>query len=399
MEKLTDKKIIGRTTFLFMMLYMISYITRINYGAIISEMVFATGMTKSALSMALTGSFITYGAGQVISGICGDKLSPKKLVMYGLFLTAAMNILIPLCANPYQMLVVWCVNGFAQAFMWPPLVKIMVMCFHTEDYNRASVKVSWGSSFGTITVYFIGPLLIWLSGWKSVFFVCAATAIVMALIWNKVCIDTPVEPVVKEKEKRTKFNLFTPTVIMIMITIILQGMLRDGVTTWMPSYISETYNLDNKVSILTGVIMPLFSILCFSLASKLYKNKFTNPVLCAGVIFGCGALAALALYFLSSTSAIVSVLLSALLTGCMHGVNLVLVCYVPPFFKKYGNISTVSGVINACTYIGSAISTYGIALISDTRGWSFTIFVWFIIALSGTLVSLATSRPWKKNYM
>ena len=399
MQKLTGKKAIGKMTFLFMMLYMISYITRINYGAIVSEMVEATGMTKAMLSMALTGSFITYGAGQIISGICGDKLPPKKLIMYGLFVTATMNILIPFCNNGYQMLAVWCVNGFAQAFMWPPLVKIMVMLFDTEDYNAASVKVSWGSSFGTISVYFLGPILILISGWKSVFFVCASMAVIMALIWNKACVDTPVEPVQKTKEEKVKYKLFTPTLIMIMITIILQGMLRDGVTTWMPSYISETYNLSRVVSILTGVIMPIFSIVSFSITSKLYKKYFSNPVLCAGVIFGFGAVSALALYLLSSTSAAISVLLSALLTGSMHGVNLVLICYIPSFFRKYGNISTVSGVLNSCTYVGSAISTYGIALISEARGWTFTIFIWFIIALLGTVISFVAARPWKKQYM
>ena len=45
----------------------------------------------------------------------------------------------------------------------------------------------------------------------------------------------------------------------VMIAIVMQGMLRDGVTTWMPSYISETYNLSNAIAILTGVVLPVFS--------------------------------------------------------------------------------------------------------------------------------------------
>ena len=65
---------------------MVSYITRINYGTIILEMERATKISRSLLSMALTGSFITYGTGQVISGFLGDKISPKKLVSCGLFL-------------------------------------------------------------------------------------------------------------------------------------------------------------------------------------------------------------------------------------------------------------------------------------------------------------------------
>ena len=95
---------------------MVSYMSRINYGAIVSEMASAENLSKSMLSLALTGSFITYGTGQIISGVCGDRFSPKKLVFGGLLVTMLMNLLIPFCQNPYQMLAVWCINGFAQSF-------------------------------------------------------------------------------------------------------------------------------------------------------------------------------------------------------------------------------------------------------------------------------------------
>ena len=120
-------------------------------------------------------------------------------------------------------------------------------------------------------------------------------------------------------------------------------------------------------------------------------------MLCSGVIFGVGALSALGLYFLSGQNAIFSVALSALLTGCMHGVNLLLICIVPAAFKKYGNVSTVSGVINSCTYIGSAISTYGIALLSVKIGWGNTLLIWVAIAALGTLICFACSKPWEKK--
>lgn len=398
--KLTDKKQITGLIWLFTFTYMISYITRINYGAIISEMERSTGMARSLLSMALTGSFITYGAGQIISGVLGDKFSPKKLVSFGFIITIVMNILIPFCSSPYLMLIIWCINGFAQSLMWPPIVKLMAILLPDEDYGRASVKISWGSSFGTIFVYLSSPLLISFAGWKSVFFSSAVMAIIMLLIWNKFCLDIkPEEKKAEVKKKNTSMSsLFTPVMICIMLSIVLQGMLRDGVTTWMPSYISETYNLSSVISILTGVILPLFSILSFQAASTLHKNTFKNPVTCAGVIFALGTLSALGLYFSTGHSAAISVLLSALLTGCMHGVNLMLICMVPAFFKKQGNVSTVSGIINSCTYIGSAISTYGIALLSESFGWSFTLFIWLLIALSGTLLCFISAKGWYRNY-
>ena len=62
-----DKRV-NRLILLCSFIYFTSYITRINYGAVIAEMVTSTGLTKSALSIALTGCSVAYGAGQLISG-------------------------------------------------------------------------------------------------------------------------------------------------------------------------------------------------------------------------------------------------------------------------------------------------------------------------------------------
>ena len=383
---------------LFTFTYFISYVTRINFGAVISEMVSATGMTKSVLSTAVTGSFITYGIGQIISGILGDKLDCKKLIGWGLAVTTLMNLLIPFCTASWQMTALWCVNGAAQAFMWPPLVKIMTVLFDPEDYKKATVNVIWGSSYGTIAVYLVSPILIALSGWKAVFIFCGLCGAVMLLIWcrSKFTVERP--KLSGDTPKGSYRFLYSPLMIGLMIAIICMGALRDGITTWMPSYITETYHLSSVVSILTGVIMPVFSIFAIQASSTLYRKKFTNPVANAAVLFGAGAVSALALTFLFNTSAATSVGFSAVLTACMHGVNLMLITMLPPYFKKYGNVSTASGVLNACTYIGSAISTYGIAVLSDNFGWQVTLLTWLGIAILGTALCLICIRPWHKTH-
>ena len=73
MQKLTDKKQIDATIALFTLTYMVSYMTRINLGAVITAVVEETGMTKTMLSAAVTGSAITYGVGQILSGWIGDR--------------------------------------------------------------------------------------------------------------------------------------------------------------------------------------------------------------------------------------------------------------------------------------------------------------------------------------
>lgn len=384
--------------------YFISYITRINYGAIISEMVESTGFKETELSMALTGNFIAYGLGQIVSGILGDKFSPKKLVSLGLIVSVSMNLLIPICTNPYQMLIVWCINGFAQAFMWPPLVKIMSGALSSDEYKKSIVKVSWGSSFGTILIYLVAPLFISYAGWKSVFLFSALCGAVMIFVWNFGMARLPfgekkVQPVLTETKKSKSANksFISLAIVGIMIAIVLQGMLRDGVTTWMPEYIKDTYDLGTAISILTGVVLPVFSIFCFNFTSAIYRKKFSNPLTCAMVLFGLGAVSSLCLAIFTGKNVVLSVLFSALLTGAMHGVNLMLISMIPPFFEKRGNVSTVSGVLNSCTYVGSAISTYGIAVLNTRFGWGFTVGVWAAIAITGTLVCLLCIKPWRKK--
>jgi OPA family glycerol-3-phosphate transporter-like MFS transporter len=104
------------------------------------------------------------------------------------------------------------------------------------------------------------------------------------------------------------------------------------------------------------------------------------------------------LYFCSGSSAIISIICSAILTGAMHGVSSMLTAMVPPYFKKYGNVSTVTGVLNACAYIGSGISTFGIAIISESFGWQMNLFTWCIIAVLGTIICLTCIKTWKRKF-
>lgn len=394
-----NKRSANRLALLLAATYMISYVTRINFGAIISEMADTTGFGKSALSMSLTGSFICYGAGQLLSGILGDRISAKKLVSLGLGASVIMNLLIPACQDPWQMLAVWCVNGLAQAFLWPPMVKIMTERLSPEDYRQAVTKVSWGSSAGTILIYLLAPVVITASSWHGVFYGSAAAGLLMLVLWNIRATDTEVAEKQSAKQENAAKILLSPMMLLILLAIVLQGMLRDGITTWTPSLIAESFGLSNAVSILTGVLLPVFSILSFQAANRLYCKRFENPLACAGLLFGCGSICAVLLYLCFGKSVVASAFLCAALTGCMHGVNLMLVCMLPPFFSKYGNAATVSGVLNSCTYTGSAISTYGIAALSENFGWKNTVLLWFLIALAGCAICVACKGTWKKRFV
>lgn len=397
MNPIENKRQVTRLMLLFMTTYLISYLTRVNYAAVVTEIADAEGILRSVASLALTGSAVTYGVGQLLSGWLGDRIQPRTLVFCGLLTTLLTNLLIPLCGAAYQMTAVWCVNGLAQAFMWPPLVRLMSTLFSQTDYKRACVVVSWGSSLGTILVYLASPLCIRLAGWRSVFFVSAAAAAAMAAVWVRKC--PRVVPALPEKPvdmAPTRAFPWSPMLAVVLFCIVLQGSLRDGVTTWLPSLLSDAFGLGNETSILSGVVLPVFGMAAFQLASVVYRRAVHNELTLAGLLFAGGALSVLLLALFHADGAVFSVAAAALLTGCMHGVNLMLICMLPPYYAGYGRISLVSGMFNACTYIGSAASAYGMAAFSESFGWDSTILLWFAVALTGGALCFVFSRQWGK---
>lgn len=402
----SESKLSGRSAGLFILLcsavYFTSYITRVNYGAVMTEIIRAENITKQSAGAVSTAAFLTYGIGQLVSGFIGDRMPPRGLITFGLFATSVCNILMPIIGGAFPMTLLWAINGFCQALFWPPLVKLMASSLGGDDYNRACVSVSVASSIATIVIYLTAPVIIALSGWRPVFCISAGCGLLAAILWSSVSPRAIRESARREikTDKHLHIDKPKPTVnaavllIPLAFVIMMQGILRDGLTTWMPTYISETFDFSSSASILTGIALPVFSMISYNAASLINK-KLGNEILSASVMFAAGTIASAALIFFGS-SALVSVTLMALITGCMHGVNLMIISRVPAYFAKYGRISTVSGLLNAFTYLGSGISGFGIAILSDKFGWQFTIIIWFVIAAAGATVCVLCVKKWTR---
>ncbi|MBQ9914896.1 MAG: MFS transporter, partial [Clostridia bacterium] len=272
--------------------------------------------------------------------------------------------------------------------------------------KKASVTVVTGSSVATVLLYLIAPAFITLSGWKSLFFFSALCGLMITLAWLPSIrkIQKQADGLAEESQTTNTFSQeapkeFTKPVVaclfVIMFAIILQGFLRDGVTTWMPSFISETYNTSSSTAILSSVILPLFSVACFHIVSFINMKLIKNELLCASIFFAVAAVSSTVLAFNINTGIAVAIGLNTLITGCMHGINLVLNTYVPVFFRKYGRVSLISGVLNACTYVGTAIASPVIAITSEAYGWNVTVLTWSAVALCGVIACGALVKPWK----
>ena len=398
------QKFIGLTV-LSTAVYFTSYISRVNLAAVMVELIQSGFIDKQAGAMALTVCSAAYGVGQLLSGWLGDRFKPQNIIFLGFVLTGSMNLGVMLLESASLLSVLWAVNGFAQACMWPPLVAILSSRLNQQEYSRACVWVNQGSACGTIFVYACSPLLIRCGGFRAVFCLSGIAAMVMALVWRvsfSRCFTASEAPAMHREagifpEKPETIRQDAGMLIgLMMLAIILQGSLRDGVTNWMPTFVSESFGLDGASAILTGVLLPVFQIPCTILAARFYQKYLSNETAAAGVIFCVGAAASVLLTLFMGSSVLITSILMALLVGAMHGVNYMLISMAPRQFRRFGRVSLVSGLLNSCTYAGSAISTYGIALLSESMGWRRTSLLWATIAAGGALLCLGISKRWEQ---
>lgn len=405
-QKYSNKAIVALCT----VAYFASYFSRKTFSVVMVNMLSDGALDRDVAGMVGTALFIFYGAGQLLSGYLGDKISPKYLMFSGLMVSAVCNLLLPIVPNQYLMIPVWAVNGFAQALLWPPIVRILSDNLTHEKYVTANLIVTCGAHISTIVLYVYAPICISFMSYKAVFFTSTVfSAVVGVLFLVAMCL------VLGKEEKRevkslasmqikegSVWQIFKSSgVFPIFICIIVMGFMRDGIESWLPTLYSEAFNRDSSESILVSVALPIFSIISLFLVRIIHKGRvFNNEARGAGILFVISIVLCVPFACLISVehtvARVVCLILAAIVSACMHSCNFLLISCLPGRFAGTGRASTVGGFCNACTYIGAAVSMYGIALISDRFGWTYTVLSWIAILTVGVIFSCLAFKKYTK---
>ena len=392
------------------MVYFVSYVSRKDFAAVMAGMITDGAIGRANAGLVGTMLFIFYGVGQLLSGYLGDKIRPKYLIMMGLSVTGMCNALMSVIPEG-AMIAVWGLNGLAQAMLWPPIVKILAHYLDHDTYVTAHLAVTSAAHVATVLLYVFVPICLSFMSWHTVF-VCAGSLAFLSMavfaIAMRFILPESAEPVsyAKKSDKAEgQGNILAilreSGIFTVFVCIVVIGFLRDGIESWLPMLYSEAFGKDVSESTLVSMILPVFSIVSIALVTPLHKKGvLKNEVKGTALLFALALVAAIPLAFFVSMDgtffSVAALLLTALICGAMHGANFLLISCLPGRFARFGRAATVSGVCNSCVYIGAAISTYGIALISEMMGWSLTIASWCAILVVGIAFAAISYKRYKK---
>lgn len=390
--------------------YFTSYFSRKSFAAALFGILEAGAITSSTAGLVETAMFICYGAGQLISGFLGDRIKPAILLGAGLGTTALCNLVLPLVPNGTWIIPLWALNGLAQAMLWPPIVRILSDNLDHQSYVTANLVVTTAAHVATILLYLYVPLCIKISSWHTAFFTAAALAGVVMVIFliliSRVLPDKPTFAPQATKADGTAAPaekigavLLRSGILPIFGCIIMCGILRDGIETWLPTLYGQAFSREASESILVSVALPIFSVLAITVITILHRRRFfSNEIRGAAALFLFAATLCLPISLLINAEASVAryacLLLAALVCASMHGINFLLISCLPGRFARFGRASTVGGLVNAFVYIGAAAATYGFALISEHAGWSVTTLSWMGVGAVGVFLAILAYRKY-----
>ena len=400
-------------SFLCCLAYFASYMTRINYVAvriaIADELALTHPELVAELAIAISAASVTYGLGQFFSGILGDRFSPVSLVAAGLGGASILNFLMTVMyPKVYWMALVWGINGFFQSLIRPPLGRIIAANFDEKGYIDTCVSVSNSSQIATVSIYLVIPVILraFRGNWRPAFYLPAMVGLITLALWlylvPRISIENDLKSgAIQDQKKEKPAPLFSVIIrsglYMFLLPVLIHGLLRDGITAWMPDFISEIGRLGTDVSIFSTAILPVFCIFCVIIAKKICL-LIPSDGKSSCVFFAVSAISALGIVILlknvNVASFFVIVVLMALITGCMHAVNHIFITRIPGAFKKAGRVSGIVGILNAVTYSGGALSPYAIYLIAGKKGWDTAVVFWLVLSIISAVLCIFASKKW-----
>jgi len=407
--------------------YGLYYVCRLSLNVIKKPIVDAGVLSETELGIIGSGLFITYAIGKFVNGFLADRSNVRRFMSIGLLITALINLILGFTTSFAVFVVLWAVNGWAQAMGAAPCVVSLSRWF--GDKERGTFYGLWSSShnIGEAITFIVTSAIVASLGWQWGFRGAALLALLGFVIVAVFMRDTPqscgLPPIavykgdVTESQKKAEDEksvgehqravLKNPAVWMLALASAFMYISRYAVNSWGIFYLEaeKGYTIVEASSIISisSVCGILGTISSGWVSDKFFKGRRNLPA----VIFGLMNILGLTI-FLFGPSNHVSIIASMIIFGLAIGA---LICFLGGLMavdivsKKASGAAL--GVVGIASYVGAGIQDLvsGITIQSGKEAgegaasYDFSIVSWFWIgaAILSVVCTLIVWRMSKKG--
>lgn len=368
------------------LVYSSSYLGKVNFSANITQIIDFYGITKSQAGVVPTFFFFAYGVGQVFNGLFCKKYNVKWVVFIALVISSAINLFIAVSTGFAMIKWLWLVNGFVLSMLWPTMVRLLSDSLPRKSLGASSVIMGTTVAVGTFLVYGLSSVYAAFGNFKLAFYTASVLVSAVAFLWifayKKTVSAAKQEKLNEPSEIQTdsysenptnpdsRKKLFYTTIFILCFCAVGVNLIKDGLTTWVPSILKDEFNMSDSLSILLTLLLPVLAVFGNAYALSVHK-KIPDYVNHCGLFFAIMAVIT-GIIIGSLTLRIVSFMLIGLIVVnfLASSLNSLITSIFPLFMRGKVNSGKYAGILNGFCYLGSTISSYGLGVIADNFGWT-----------------------------
>ncbi len=398
-----------RTFILCFACYCSAYIGRLNLSAALGELSGEFEFSDARAGMLQTVFALVYAAGQVVNGSLIDRISARRYIAIGLLSSAACNALFGMAQSYPILLILWALNGAAQSMLWTPVVKLMTVWFRGARRDKASFGLSLTMIIGHLAAWAASGALAAVLSWRYAFFVSAAVVALAGIAGLMLLRDAPNagDDIGEATHSEGKACAACAGVMPIdkvigatglyalMMACVCNGFVRDGITTWAPTILSDAAGGMALDSAMTMLIIPAINAVGIITVRRIYGRFSGSARLASGVLLAFGGVLAFLLMPIGMPVSMCAVLMG-LCCAMNYGINPMLTTLIPMEYENVGRVGMVAGLMDCFIYLGSALAGTLTGALSDGMGWRFVYAAWGCASLFGAALSIMSVRG-KKN--
>ncbi len=402
----------GGLIFLVWLVYATSYLGKVNYSANITQIVTHFGVTKSEAGLVPTMFFFAYGAGQVVNGLLCKHYPIRWMIPGSLLVSATINLIVGLTPNFAIIKWLWMVNGFALSVLWPCLIRLSSESFSQKSLSKSVVALGTTVASGTLVIYGLSSIFATFDGFRLAFFTAAIADGAVAVFWffrfkalqSKALAEKNSEVLPENTPQEQKQSVIRPRLVWTMVGVLCLfavgcNLMKDGLNTWVPTILKETYNFDDSIAIFLTLFLPIVAVFGTFFAVSLHKKIPDFVTHCLVLFLLMGGLIGGILWSLGANQAVVLLLCMIATSLLASSMNNVITSMFPMYMRGSVNSGMVAGVVDGFCYLGSAISAYGLGSVAESRGWD-GVF-WLLLGVCGLTaviwgIYITLKSIWKK---
>ena len=359
--------------FLAWLAYLISYLGRSDYSSCLLEIVNQTGVLRVTAGMVSSVFALCNAFGQIASGFLMKKVSPIKIISVELFTVAIINLIFPATNSFAIMAILGGINGAMQSTLLCGMTQIFAQSLKEPYLSKGAVLLNTIGAVGGMFNYLLSFILISKFNWQSVFFTVSILLFVVGILWCSIMPKIAKDENPKsDSDEKAKVNIFAQLsaygTIFVIIGAFFVGLLRESVTLWIPSYMSEVFNFSTTFSTIITVFVPCLQICGALLGGKIgIRSKNLLITSCKAFLLSC--LSLFTILLLNNTSAVLTIVLFVINSICMTAALTFLVSLFPIRYFGKGQVAILVGIINFSVHAGDFVSSAAIGWLSEIGGW------------------------------